>query len=105
MFKVSVPTRHMMIVALSGLTAGIALLAPIGMAEAAARGVVVNEALAANAASAAPSDEARGAKPAKKYCTGRTPSGDTSVTGSILQRKVCKTREQWLAEGVKIEEK
>ncbi|MBU3077449.1 hypothetical protein [Sphingomonas quercus] len=41
---------------------------------------------------------------AKVYCTGRTASGDANITGSILKRKVCKTREQWLAEGVKIED-
>ncbi|WCT73631.1 hypothetical protein PQ455_18805 [Sphingomonas naphthae] len=38
--------------------------------------------------------------PARKICFGRTPSGASEVTGSMLSRKVCKTRAQWEADGV-----
>ena len=37
-----------------------------------------------------------------KYCIGNTPSGDTTVTGSMLQHVLCKTQAEWAKEGVTI---
>ena len=36
----------------------------------------------------------------KKICLANTVSGAATVTGSILQKRQCKTRAQWIAEGV-----
>ncbi len=38
----------------------------------------------------------------RRYCVGRTPTGETTVTGSMLSRKTCRTREAWAARGVTI---
>ena len=46
--------------------------------------------------------EQKGSAPApeKKICLATTVSGADTVTGSILQKKKCKTKAQWIAEGV-----
>lgn len=48
-----------------------------------------------------PADKARD----KKFCVNQTVSGAETVTGSILSRRLCLTREQWEARGVTIRPK
>lgn len=38
----------------------------------------------------------------KRYCANLSASGDARVTGSMLSKKVCKTRAAWAAKGVVI---
>ena len=96
MFTISTTTRRALVIA-----AAIGSIPAASMAQAAKAELTGNDmATASGAQAAAPSTNAR----VKVYCAGRTTSGDTEVTGSLLKRKVCKTREQWLADGVKIDE-
>lgn len=48
----------------------------------------------------APEPTAATSAPARKICFGRTASGATEITGSMLSRKVCKTKAEWEADGV-----
>ena len=41
-----------------------------------------------------------GASAEKKICLSNTVSGADTVTGSILQKKKCRTKAEWIAQGV-----
>jgi hypothetical protein len=38
----------------------------------------------------------------QRYCAARTVTGADTITGSVLPRRTCRTREQWAAMGVLI---
>jgi ABC-type sugar transport system substrate-binding protein len=54
---------------------------------------------------AASQPEGRDSSAGKKICLSNTVSGASTVTGSILQKRQCKTKAQWIAQGVQFERK
>ena len=44
-------------------------------------------------------------QPDRKICLAMSPNGTESVTGSMLPKRECRTREQWEARGVKFQTK
>lgn len=49
--------------------------------------------------------QGRNSSAEKKICLSNTVSGAATVTGSILQKRQCKTKAQWIAQGVQFERK